>query len=571
MPTHAAPGLYFEIARPPDDPAPLRSDIAGFIGPTRRGPVGEVVRLEEWAEFERVFGGLDPASLTSYAVRSYFENGGDVACIIRVAGVAVSTAGSIWPQSASDPPLPGHRVLTVAGRIASEAFLSDDGSPPTRPNVQPPAQPLGPATAVRELAVTASSPGDWAEGAIVRFFYRRQGPLAIPEVDVITRVAHESTESLRALPARIAGVPPSPGAEPEIDTEHLVDLVNQQSRFIRLTVDPAKIGPPSNMPGPQRLEWEVTLGGGADAPPTVADYLRAVDTMSHEPSVAMLAFPDLYKDLPFDFDPSTPLVAQPSIAVLKAALGTAEELHDRLVLVDFPTDEGAIALPLSTDRIVNLVDSMRTAFEESEWRSAAVYHPPLWVQDPLGTVAAPQRLIPASGPVAGLISRLDRERGAHHTPANAVLFDAVDRLQGFDATEHGRLNEAGVNVIRCFANRGLAVWGGRTLDPILNGRFVAHRRLTHRLVRAIHRVTQPLVFDINGPELWLTIVRGITSVLLEAFRSGALKGARPEQAFRVLNSICGRSWQNRNRSRSNRTPTTILKNTPADTISRMGL
>jgi hypothetical protein len=77
------------------------------------------------------------------------------------------------------------------------------------------------------------------------------------------------------------------------------------------------------------------------------------------------------------------------------------------------------------------------------------------------------------------------------------------------------------------------VWGGRTLDPVLNGRFVAHRRLTHRIVRAIHRVTQPLVFDINGPELWLTIVRDITSVLLEAFRSGALKGARPEQAFRV--------------------------------------
>jgi hypothetical protein len=42
-----------------------------------------------------------------------------------------------------------------------------------------------------------------------------------------------------------------------------------------------------------------------------------------------------------------------------------------------------------------------------------------------------------------------------------------------------------------------------------------------------------LVFDVNGPELRLTLVRALTSVLLEAFRAGALKGTRPEQAFEV--------------------------------------
>jgi phage tail sheath protein FI len=57
--------------------------------------------------------------------------------------------------------------------------------------------------------------------------------------------------------------------------------------------------------------------------------------------------------------------------------------------------------------------------------------------------------------------------------------------------------------------------------------------LIHRLVRAIHRVADPLVFDNNGPELWLTIVRAITTLLLESYDAGALKGARPEDAFRV--------------------------------------
>ena len=80
----------------------------------------------------------------------------------------------------------------------------------------------------------------------------------------------------------------------------------------------------------------------------------------------------------------------------------------------------------------------------------------------------------------------------------------------------------------------MQVWGGRTLerrDPA--GRFVAHRRLIHRLVRAIRRVAEPLVFENNGPELWLALTRAVTTVLLEAFRAGALKGARPEEAFRV--------------------------------------
>jgi phage tail sheath protein FI len=39
---------------------------------------------------------------------------------------------------------------------------------------------------------------------------------------------------------------------------------------------------------------------------------------------------------------------------------------------------------------------------------------------------------------------------------------------------------------------------------------------------------------VNGPELRLTLVRALTSVLLETFRTGALAGARPEQAFRVV-------------------------------------
>ncbi|MCA9675446.1 MAG: hypothetical protein KC464_10460, partial [Myxococcales bacterium] len=74
--------------RPPPAPTPLRSDVAAFVGPTHRGPVGEAVRVEGWRAYQAVFGGLDGASHTPYAVRGYFENGGTTAFVVRVAGGA---------------------------------------------------------------------------------------------------------------------------------------------------------------------------------------------------------------------------------------------------------------------------------------------------------------------------------------------------------------------------------------------------------------------------------------------------------------------------------------------------
>jgi phage tail sheath protein FI len=47
-------------------------------------------------------------------------------------------------------------------------------------------------------------------------------------------------------------------------------------------------------------------------------------------------------------------------------------------------------------------------------------------------------------------------------------------------------------------------------------------------------VAGPLVFEVNGPQLRLTLVRGITSVLLAAYRTGALAGDRPEEAFQII-------------------------------------
>jgi hypothetical protein len=471
------PGLYFESVPRPPEPEPLRSDVIGFLGRTRRGPAARplaVVRVEGWREYLRTFGGLAPDALTTYGIRGYFDNGGQVAHVARLTGAGAATAQAAWPPSEGDP----DRALPLQG-----------GFPRSR------------------YDVVATSPGAWANGTRVVIRYRREGASGKAAVDFMVQVPDEPIEFLRGL---------DPSGEGELERQ-----VERASALIRLR--PADQG--STQPvvgaarGPRARAWEVVLQGGQDGTPAKEDYLAAVAALGDVPEVALLAAPDLYADLPTDAD---------SADVLKALFTQAAELRDRLVLVDVPPEKKREKTAVEVLAWADTVGE-----DEGQRRAAAVYHPRLWVADPLGGLARPQRDVPPSGPVAGLISRLDRERGAHHTPANAPLLEVVDVKQGFTAAEEAELNAAGVNLVRCFPGRGLMVWGGRTLGREPANRFVAHRRLLHRLVRAIRRVAEPLVFDLNNPELWLTLARGVTTVLLEAYRGGGLKGARPEEAFQV--------------------------------------
>ncbi|EFG05103.1 putative phage tail sheath protein, partial [Streptomyces clavuligerus] len=67
------------------------------------------------------------------------------------------------------------------------------------------------------------------------------------------------------------------------------------------------------------------------------------------------------------------------------------------------------------------------------------------------------RTVPASGHVVGGIARLDAERGAHHTPANAVLLEAVDLAVALPPQQRLRLADAGIDLLRCTRGRGLTV------------------------------------------------------------------------------------------------------------------
>lgn len=475
------PGFYFTRAPRAAEPSPLRSDVAGFIGRTRRGPVGVAVRVEGWREYVRIFGDLAADALTTYAVRGYFENGGQVAYVVRLAEAdGVHHAGAQWDVRA---PVGGALPVRPA------PFLFD------------------------RYAVAADSPGAWANGTRVAIRYRRDALSGPAQLDVSVAAPGEPVADLVGAP--LTWLEPTDEAPLPVLRAGLVLITPQGA-------------PPAALPGagPQRMSWQLVLGGGDDGPTVAAPaYAAALAALGEAEEVALVCLPDLCHDLGSDSERRD---------VLAAALDQAAASKDRLVMLDLPdADAGPGDSAHDAGRALEWLGLLRAASEGATLRAGAAYHPWVSVQDPFGGIAAPLRPVPPSGHVAGLISRLDRARGPHYTPANAALSDALDVTQRFGREAQARLYLAGINLLMCFAGRGLQVWGARTLSADPASRFIAHRRLIHRLVRAIRRVTAPLVFDTNGPELWLTIVRAVTTVLLEAWRNGALQGARPDEAFRV--------------------------------------
>lgn len=480
------PGMYVERAPAAPVLAPLRSDIAAFAGRARRGPLGVAVRLEGWREFQQMFGGLDATAYLGYALRGYFENGGEIGYALRV------------------------------GREAPEAgtVLASDFSTASAPAAAAPA-PV--------MAVRAASPGGWANDARVLFSLRFSGANRPPRLSIRVQPMDEPDEFIGAIaldPRELALEPGDPDVDP------LVRAIANRSNLIRVDTTLAVVIAAATRP---RVDWQVTLVNGRDGRAEPADYEAALTVLCDQPEPALLGFPDIGLDL------------QPGarVALQIGTLARCEELKDRVLLTEVPASADVFNHPaLDIDNTTLRAQELRPGEAAEFARSAGFYHPWLRVQDPLGGAMAPLRDVPPCGHVAGLVSRSDRERGASCTPANLPLYDAVDVSRAFPEAVESEFNRRGINIIRCLAGEGLKIWGGGTLargseadSP--HTRFIAHRRLINRLVRAIRRVAEPLVFDNNGPELWLAVYRGANSVLFEAFQHGALKGARPEEGYRI--------------------------------------
>jgi phage tail sheath protein FI len=197
----------------------------------------------------------------------------------------------------------------------------------------------------------------------------------------------------------------------------------------------------------------------------------------------------------------------------------AELMGDRMAILDVP--DGMIPQEVLEWR-------MNTAGYDS--KMAALYYPWIEVMDPL--TRRPMR-IPPSGHIAGVWARVDETRGVHKAPANEVIRGANGLAFQITHAEQGELNRNGINCIRAFPGRGIRIWGARTLSSDPEWRYINVRRLFNYVAESIMLGTQWSVFEPNDQRLWSSLTTNLYSFLSRVYRSGALFGASPNEAFYV--------------------------------------
>jgi hypothetical protein len=78
---------------------PRTECLAAFIGRANRGPLNEPVVIASFDAYRRIFGGHGQLGFLSVAVQQYFEHGGAVAVVVRVANNATRARVDLPAQS----------------------------------------------------------------------------------------------------------------------------------------------------------------------------------------------------------------------------------------------------------------------------------------------------------------------------------------------------------------------------------------------------------------------------------------------------------------------------------------
>ncbi len=212
---------------------------------------------------------------------------------------------------------------------------------------------------------------------------------------------------------------------------------------------------------------------------------------------------------------AVPGVTDPNVQLMLVA--HCENLASRFAVLDMPRDARKID-DIAAHR--DIVDS----------NYAAMYHPWLEVFDPLDKKNI---AIPPSGSMIGIYARSDTARGVHKAPANETVRACVGLDCQFNKGEQDILNPKGVNLIRTFPGQGIRVWGARTASSDPSWKYINVRRLFIFIEESIKANTNWAVFEPNDEVLWVRVKRTIDVFLTGLWRTGALAGSAPSEAFFV--------------------------------------
>jgi Bacteriophage tail sheath protein len=287
----------------------------------------------------------------------------------------------------------------------------------------------------------------------------------------------------------------------ETSPNHWSKRLFENSAFI-------EVNGPSNALPPKQFAQLATNGVDGN-PLDVADF-QGLAILPQRPNPQGLAALELdpYREVALVYAPGQ------SAVVNKGVISHCEKMRFRFAVVD-------------PDKNVNVTDFQpRSAVQDTEY--AALYYPWIWISDPQSGV---RKNVPPGGHVLGVYARTDAERGVFKAPANEILRGVLDLNADIDDGKQDILNPRGINAIRKFAERGIRVWGARTLTSDALWKYVSVRRLFIFLERSIYEGTQWVVFEPNDDRLWARVIDTIRLFLRTQWRLGALFGRTEEEAF----------------------------------------
>jgi hypothetical protein len=489
MPEYLSPGVYVEeIEIGPKPIEGVSTSTAGFLGQTERGPTRSTL-VTSFEQFNRLYGGYIEESFLAFAVDGFFRNGGQRCFIGRIVRV-----------KDEDPAQNARAVQLISSSLIIRAI--GPGSWGTRIAVK-----LDPAT------LTSSAKPLFK---LTVMYWSKTPPQ--PVVDPTLRA------NLKDANRREPTVPPEVydnlSPDPE-SPDYFKKRVNGISSLIELEAVEGQAGTPPTVPvaiamladpndNPQQFDGSAITAADYDG--TERQFIEEGETVversgflgfEHVDVISIVCVPDEGKHV-----------------------GLTDKVVDHCEDPDLK-DRFAI-LQSQRDDVPNKIGTDLKPPRDSKY--AAFYYPWIKIIDPRTNRI---KLIPPGGHIAGIYARSDVERGVHKAPANEVVRGVRELQFTIGKPQQDVLNPIGVNVIRSFPNRGIRVWGARTTSTDSSWRYINVRRLFLFLEESIDEGTQWVVFEPNNEQLWDRVKQTITAFLTTVWRTGALMGTTPDEAFFV--------------------------------------
>jgi phage tail sheath protein FI len=563
------PGVYVEeISSGVRTITGVATSITAFIGRALRGPCDEPITINNYGDFERIFGGLWVESSLGYAVRNFYINGGSQAVIVRLYQAETGTnaksskfkitVGNVKLEAAYKGKWGANIRATVdvdvsedvakkMGLTKADLFnltIWDESTGLKERYLNVSYKPS--ARRIDKVLEAESKLVRWDSDVKLDISDASKLPAILPDPAAVATAEKALADAKKALTTAENVKPPV-----QVDIDAAKTALNNAQKQLAIAKKPItdvvtaaeQELADAKKANPQVIDDITTAQGKFDgakkaASDAVSDgEALTVDNFTpigaKDNKKGIYALEQLFaRDGLFNLLCIPPYRVDNNVDVpLISEAASYCESRRAMLIVDPPSDwkDKATARDKFTDPNTDNVGTRS--------KNSAIFFPRLRQPNPLRDNQM-EEFAPC-GAVAGIIARTDTQRGVWKAPAgiDATLTGVPELSVKMTDAENGELNPLGINCLRSFPAAGRVVWGARTLrgnDQLADEwKYVPVRRTALFIEESLYRGTQWVVFEPNDEPLWAQIRLNVGSFMHNLFRQGAFQGKTPKEAYFV--------------------------------------